>query len=604
MERKPKENMINLHCHIFETKEFNKANFTPYQFLYLQKALADLYDRKMITNCGAHNSPTVAKQVWDEYNKHPEMHDDVELFVQSEYTVDLSTIYANSPFEKIHMLAAAKKGKEKEFFDKTEVFSKWADMYISKDIRYDLKNFGDYPKSEEDVNNYMNVGTMMIAARNILCQKYCKDETLRIPFDIYKDTIERGLTYNEIRERFVNDSFNYLVSKGLIENTEDAKKKLYYDISFINKLSVAEKISNFAKDVEYFVNESSFMKENGKTLPKNIFDGIKTKKLKFDDVRQEVIDILLVYLINNSLISTDESTIKALTESIELIAKRNKSRGLVPIFREIDDDIKKIEAGLGNKLPRAFGHPSLRLDLRDLNILFGDTAYFCLAHPNEEIIRPDAKLPASYFKNVDISTLPEWVKKRIESKLWIYKRSGEDYMFTLDEENPIIELCTDSKDNKFIKIVGDDTRIVKDEMLISFLDRVGKRFNFNIDAVELSKKMFFETADGKNLHSENAWAHFDMYLNHEKAVNCVSSIGDIHYDYLNDLALINEKMSYKKNCRNFHDDITYYCTDCSWYNLLKTGTFDKENQNLSVRFLKKYLSNKYAKIAESKERTE
>ena len=70
-----------------------------------------------------------------------------------------------------------------------------------------------------------------------------------------------------------------------------------------------------------------------------------------------------------------------------------------------------------------------------------------------------------------------------------------------------------------------------------------------------------------------------------------------------DLALINEKMSYKKNCRNFHDDITYYCTDCSWYNLLKTGTFDKENQNLSVRFLKKYLSRKYGEQMKALENT-
>ncbi|HAJ77894.1 MAG TPA: hypothetical protein DCO89_02360 [Clostridiales bacterium] len=605
MEGNFKGNLINLHCHIFETKEYNKANFTPHQFLSLQKALSELFELKVITNCGGHNSTTLGKLVWDEYNKYPDLKDSVELFPESEFSADVSKIFRDSPFNKIHLLAAAKKGMEDMYFANTAVFSVWSDMYISKDISKGLKYIGEYPKSEDDRDNYINVGTMMIAARNTLCQKYCKDYSMRIPFEVYEDTLEFGLTYNEIRERFVEDSFKYLASKGLIENTEEAKSQLYYDINFTHKYSVQEKIENFTKEVISSINERHFMKANNAVLPKDLFDEVKRPGISFDVAKEKVIRKLYNYLIINKFIDMDDSTKEKLSLQIGEIAKTHKRMGLVPLFLEITPEEIKIAQDTGkNRFRVLFGHPSTRLDLKDISLLFGDTAYFCLAHPNEEKFRADAKIPVSYFDKVDISSLPKNVQDKINDKLWYYVRTGENYYFSPEEEDPIVELLTNSKGETFLGIIGDNTGIVKDEMLINFLDRVGKYYNFNLDGVEISKRMFYENKENKNLHAENAWEHYDMYVKHQKAINCVSGIGDIHYNFLSDIALLSDTMSRKKHQRNFNDDLTFVCDKCSWYDLIKNGTFDKENQDLSVKIRRQFLNKKYQQQLKDSEKNE
>ena len=87
-----KELLINLHTHFFETREFDRANFTVRQFLSINKALSEMFNKKIITSCGSHNSTTQAKLVFEELKKYPEYSKSVEVIPQSEFTVDVSRI--------------------------------------------------------------------------------------------------------------------------------------------------------------------------------------------------------------------------------------------------------------------------------------------------------------------------------------------------------------------------------------------------------------------------------------------------------------------------------------------------------------------------------
>ena len=244
--------MIDLHRHFYENSELDKANLSPESFLKLHFAISEIYDLDLYTMCGGHDSTIYGKKVWDIYKNIPESkRQNLHLYAQSEFNVSMNEILTYPDkvhnddkyvYKKAHILAAAKKGKEEEFFEATKIFSVWSDMYIKKYKNKELQYTGDLVKFDakgkiirdaemgRDYLGTFNMGNLLKAARNILCEKYCKDYKDRIPFEVYENTTQVGLTYSQIRQRFIDDSFDYLVSKGLIQNTSADKQQLEADI--------------------------------------------------------------------------------------------------------------------------------------------------------------------------------------------------------------------------------------------------------------------------------------------------------------------------------------------------------------------------------------
>lgn len=248
-----REMIIDLHKHGFEKTEHSKADLTPAQFLKQYYAMTQIYGVDIATVCGSHNDSSWGKQVWQLYKSHPQLQQNLKLYPFVEFNVSVGPIltYKDSRqcddkyiFKKMHLLAVPKKGREQEFFARTEVYSAWSSMYIDKrsqNLQFEQK----FPQDENDCENFIEIGTMMKTARNLICQKYGLSDQDRIPFDIYANTIVPGLTYDQIRKRFVDDTFEYLARKKIVERTFEEKKKIQSLISWFKNKYGNERISVF-----------------------------------------------------------------------------------------------------------------------------------------------------------------------------------------------------------------------------------------------------------------------------------------------------------------------------------------------------------------------
>ena len=511
--------MIDLHRHFFETSELHLANLSPENFLKLHFAISNIYDIDLYTMCGNHDSTRFAKKVWDIYKSIPEeKRKNLHLYPQSEFNVSVNEIltYPDSKygddkyvFKKAHVLVAAKKGKEEEFFEKTRVFSSWSDMYIArytnKELTYegDLFDFDSDGKIKSKVStgrSYLgmfNMGTLLKTARNILCAKYCKNVEDRIPFDIYENTTQVGLTYSQIRQIFINDSYNYLVSKNLIPDTPEAKAQMIKDIT----------------QVSYGV---------------------------------------------------------------------GSSRQILPILPEFTfEKQKRFSSQYDKKYYPDSPEKSLsRLELRDFNLLFGDTAYYCVAHPETIKIRKGTGLPVSAFDGVDISHMPEHVRTEINKYLEIYKKFGKDHIFEPDDKSGVLFSSTSGK-NVFISKDYENLAII--QIVAKNLDKTTKKYGFEIQGMEISPFMFSKTLKHSKQYN---WKQFDTLVKLGKVVNCNSAIGDEHFNSERHTSLIDDIISRKDHVFNHTDELEYVCDECGWQHLLENGKVDIENQNLSVRILK------------------
>ena len=509
MEENEKKVVIDMHKHGFETGEYEKANLTAKQYLLSNLALASINNCHFVINCGGHDSTLWGREVWELYKAHPEFKKDLTIIPQSEFNVDIGEILTYKDpvhkdtkyvFKKMHMLAAAKKEREEDFFEKTKVYSTWTDMYI----RANVNNFvycGQFPKSEEELEkDYINIGEMMKAARNILSDKYCPDSKDRIPFDIYQDTLQLGLSYTEIRERFLKDSFKYLLSRGLIKNTEKDYIQLSEDIKRKKNL----------KDGTYKY-ESIF--------PKFTLDDLKNAK------------------------------------------KSKNPRG---------------------SLPQRVEHSHSRLLLKDVPILFGDTACYCVAHPNKIAIRKNTGIPVSAFNGVDISKLSKDVRCEILKKLLRYKDTNFDYFFINGDSTDVIHRIETGKKENVIN--SDISGVVLHEIILKSLDKYTKKLGYTIDAFEISPWMM-TSKNEFNKNQKIAWDHYYMYVKHKKAINCNSHLGDMHMTKRKDLALIDKDKSYLPGQRKYFDQSTYVCTKCSWIDLINDGKFDCNKNELEIRVL-------------------
>ena len=553
-----KMKVIDLHKHGFETSEFYKANLTPHQFLLQHLAMANIYNFDFYAPCGSHNSTTWGKQVWEEYQRlQANYKENLHIYPFAEYNVNIGPVVTYKDktlgddkyiFKKMHVLAFAKKGKESEFFKKTRVYSAWSDMYINKNSK-SLVYDGNFPKNEDSQKDYIEIGTYMKAARNIVCDNYNLTDEQRIPFDIYENTITRGLTYEEIRDRFIDDTFDYLVEKGKIKNTNIARQ-------------VLEKVVS------------------------NYTNKIGNKK--------------------------------------------------ITIFKKFDEsDLRNARCSINPNgfFPGQLDHSFSRLDMRDFSLLFGDTAYLCVAHPNTIELRKYTDLPVSIFEGVDISTLPNGIMRDKNDNIMHDENGKEIYDENFDEQklirktlniyrqNPNVELFFDSSsdhtvvykyENNAKKIVldakltqnvitqsgklefvnGDFSGVVKDEIFIKNLDKYAKKHNFNIDAYEISPAMWTSNSP-RNNKQEFAWSHFDLYAKYGKAVNSNSALGDLHMQSEKTLDLIDPSVHLESN-ETYRDKLNYACCNCSMLDLLETGTFDKKNQELDVRVLKGFKKSKSA----------
>ncbi len=374
--------VIDLHRHFLEPSELNEANLSPNDFLKLHLAIAEINNYEIHTMCGSHNSTTWAKEVWDKYKKFPkEVKDRLHLYPQAEYNVSVSNVLeyedprrgdSKYVFKKMHMLAAAKKGKEEEFFKKTKIYSVWSDMYIKKDLNHELVYRNDLPISRSADDKFFSLGILLKSARNILCDKYCKDVKDRIPFDIYENTIEMGLTYTQIRDRFIDDSFNYLVSKGLIKNTKEAKERIDADVSshvmgdgisyhFLKRFNIEDQIEsnehynpyvNYPSSGEHslsrlkledvkllFGDTAEFCVAHPKTiaihtntgLPISAFDGVDISNLS-KPIKKSIQDLLKIYRqtgVDTLILPNDSTNILKMNNSTLKVAIKGDSNGFV-----------------------------------------------------------------------------------------------------------------------------------------------------------------------------------------------------------------------------------------------------------------------------------
>lgn len=243
---KTKYSAIDLHQHSKYSYEAPKATLMVKDILEYYRQLAEtkfervkkgneevFIDKRVAFSITDHDSSEGAYHVWKQMREEPEKYKNVDFIPGIELNVDCGRVltYPDKKnrdekyvFKGMHLLAHAKPGKEKEFFKRTRAISLLNKMVMSPTtLKYDPKIVAN--SKEEKQKIYISIGGQILAARNLIFEK-CN---VKVPYDCYLPCIKEGASYTEIRDIFIDETYDYIKyhSKYFDNLTEEqAKEKI------------------------------------------------------------------------------------------------------------------------------------------------------------------------------------------------------------------------------------------------------------------------------------------------------------------------------------------------------------------------------------------
>ena len=226
---KTKYSAIDLHQHSKYSYEAPKATLLVKDILQYYRQLGEtkfervnvdgkevLINKKVAFSITDHDSSEGAYYAWKQINKEPEKYTNVDFIPGIELNVDCGRVLtypdeANNDekyvFKGMHLLAHAKPGKEKEFFKRTIAISLLNKMVIDPNtLIYNQKILAK--TKEEKQTTFISIGGQILAARNLIFEKF----NVKIPYDCYLPCIKEGASYTEIRNIFIDETYNYIKS--------------------------------------------------------------------------------------------------------------------------------------------------------------------------------------------------------------------------------------------------------------------------------------------------------------------------------------------------------------------------------------------------------
>lgn len=241
--------IIYLHNHSKRSYEYNeepnRATLEVENILQYYRQLAETTYKKVAFSITDHDSCMGSVDAMCLIQKNPEKYQNITFVPGMEINVSLDHVIKYPDprhndekyvFKKMHLLVHAKKGRAKEFFDCAIDYSKLSHMQLKKGANavYDPKI---HPKTNE-LNSYIPIGKQILASRNILCDKY----NIRIPFSVYKNCTKAGLTYIQIRDTFINETYNYLTKNTKIfQNYTKQQAFAEMDTSISSRYNAADR---------------------------------------------------------------------------------------------------------------------------------------------------------------------------------------------------------------------------------------------------------------------------------------------------------------------------------------------------------------------------
>lgn len=409
MDKNQEYSSIDLHHHSKYSYEAPKATLIVKEILEYYRLLAESkYDRvmedgkeKLITKRAAfsiddHNSSEGSYIAWKTINKNPERYKGFDFIPGIELGVDCSNVLSYHDnvngddkyvFKGMHLLAHAKPGREEEFFKRTWAISMLNKMVIKPEFeeingkQVVKNNTSFYNKNiiansnEEKQTQYISIGGQILAARNLVAKKY----GVLVPYGKYVPCMKDGASYEEVRDIFLEQTYNYITNKCDAFNNctkQDVISKISNTISYIN-------------------------------MPDGKRDAIFPKK------PQVVADL----------------------------------------------------------------HNLNRVDILEIPKLLGDCATTCFAHPYTLQIHKNTAIPVKALQNVDISMLPDDVKKTINDKLADPQQVATGYF----QPSEILHV-----NKKGCRILGDGAGNVTFQILNNQLLEKGVK----IDGYEITNKHY------------------------------------------------------------------------------------------------------------------
>ncbi|HBB45012.1 MAG TPA: hypothetical protein DCZ34_02695 [Clostridiales bacterium] len=215
--------LIDLHNHSIMSFEPPKATMPVEDMLEYYELMGEVTGKKVSFAITDHDSSLGALKAVKTIAQNPKKYFMLDFIPGMELNVSLNKVFTYTDprygdkkylFKSCHMLVHAKRGREEEFLRRTHTFSVLSHMEIKKPANSNdpskmVYKRGVHCRAENDVSNFLPVGKQILAARNLLCQKY----DIYIPYDIYKPCLADGLTYNQMRNIFVEESAKFLSSK-------------------------------------------------------------------------------------------------------------------------------------------------------------------------------------------------------------------------------------------------------------------------------------------------------------------------------------------------------------------------------------------------------
>lgn len=192
--------VIDLHNHSKYSEEYPKTTFDEFEILNYFEQVAENANQKVCFAVTDHDTALGAFMVYSEFIKNKDRYPLVEFVPGMELNMSLERVATyddallKNPtfvFKKCHMIIHAKKGREKEFFARSYLYSNLAHKKIS--VHHEV----------------INIGKQILAARNKLSEIY----SIYIPLSLYKNCASDN-TFKGCRTNFLEKTIDFLMENN------------------------------------------------------------------------------------------------------------------------------------------------------------------------------------------------------------------------------------------------------------------------------------------------------------------------------------------------------------------------------------------------------
>ena len=269
----------------------------------------------------------------------------------------------------------------------------------------------------------------------------------------------------------------------------------------------------------------------------------------YAQIRDIFIEETYKYIKEHSKYFDAYSELGANTKSSEIISKKeSKHETPFTIFPAKPQIIKDL-------------HSLNKIDILEIPKILGDCATTCFAHPYTLKIHTNTQIPVKSLFNVDISTLPDYIRNRINKKL-NDKYEFENGSFSLNDI-----MVNDSRQGYIIN--GDKCNMVAFQIFYNSLIRKG----VHIDGFEIQDQYIKE-----NSLEEVLKIAMDKY-------NLAISFGSDEHFNNDDEYFFKDKPKGKDTIRKSYFDFNnMLCTKSSYFKLNRSGKEKLNKEENTVSF--------------------